>query len=66
MNCKCTWTNTILAVVIIVFSFVDWYSQWIIVAAAALILIHAFVHKSCQACGTSLGSKGDVKAGKKK
>ena len=51
MNCKCKHCNTILAIVILVFSFwnVAWTSwltsKWIIVAAAVLILFHGFCPK---------------------
>jgi hypothetical protein len=69
MNCNCTWTNTILAIIIIVFAFwVTAWSQWVVVIAAALILIHAWMHKNCQSCGVPTGSKGAkaVVKGKKK
>lgn len=46
MNCKCKCCTTVLAIVILIFSFwsVAWArwltSKWIIVAAAVLILLH--------------------------
>ncbi|NCO11725.1 hypothetical protein CO038_02225 [Candidatus Pacearchaeota archaeon CG_4_9_14_0_2_um_filter_39_13] len=52
MNCNCKWTETVLALVIIVFAlWADWmYSQWIVVIAAILLLIHAWACKSCANC----------------
>ena len=41
MGCNCKNVNAILGLIIIVFSFVSFYSQWIIVIAAALIIVHA-------------------------
>jgi len=46
MNCNCSVANFILAVIIIVFAL--WSttaSQWIVVIAAALLAIHALMHK---------------------
>lgn len=48
MNCK--WIEILLAIVAIVFTL--WptaYSKWVVVIAAALILIHAL---SCKMCHT--------------
>ena len=57
MNCNCKHCTTILAIVILVFSFwqVSWTSwltsKWIIVAAAVLILLHGLgcgmCHNKC-------------------
>ena len=41
MGCNCKNLNVILGLIIIIFSFVSFYSQWIIVVAAVLIVIHA-------------------------
>lgn len=51
MNCNCQWTETILAIVILVFAFwtVSW-SQWIIAIAAIVLLLHAWMCKSCMMC----------------
>ena len=45
--CKCYISNTILAVIILVFALWDtWkYSKWVVVIAAALLLIHEWMHK---------------------
>lgn len=46
MNCK--WIEAILAVIIIVFANSSWvYATWIIIVAAAIILIHALTCKTC-------------------
>lgn len=50
MKCNCQITEALLAVIILVFSFVSWYSQWIIVVAAAILLIHSVSCKSCKSC----------------
>jgi len=45
--CK-SWCEAILAIVILVFAF--WqtaYSQWIVVIAAVVLLIHSFTCKKC-------------------
>ena len=46
--CK-SWCEGILAIIIIVFAFwSSWqYSQWIIIIAAVLLLIHSFTCKKC-------------------
>lgn len=51
MNCNCKWTETILAIVILLFTFwsVAW-SQWIVSIAAILLLLHAWMCKSCMMC----------------
>jgi hypothetical protein len=53
MDCNCKHCNTILAIVILVFSFwsvawTNWLtSKWIIVAAAVLILLHGIKCSHC-------------------
>lgn len=74
MNCNCKWVESALAIIIIVFAFIDKsYSQWIIVIAAALLLIHSWTCKSCGVCDMHKGDKmkdmknmGDMKSKKKK
>ncbi len=40
--------EAVLAIIILVFSFVETaYSQWIIVIAAIILLIHSFTCKKC-------------------
>lgn len=53
MNCNCQWTETILAIVILVFAFwTTWmYSQWVVIIAAILLLIHAWACKNCAVSG---------------
>lgn len=52
MNCNCKWTETVLAIIILVFAFwTSWaYSQWVVIIAAVLLLIHAWACKSCANC----------------
>lgn len=46
MNCK--WIEVTLAALIIIFAYSSWdYATWIIVLAAAGILIHALTCKVC-------------------
>lgn len=52
-GCRCL--GSLLPVLIIVFSFVNWYSKWIIVICAALLLITP--HMDCKHCS---GGKCDV------
>lgn len=57
--CK-SWCDFILAVIILVFSFVTWaYSKWIIVIAAILLLIHSFGCKKCFV-GMGMAAKGQM------
>lgn len=51
MKCNCTWTESVLAIIILVFTF--WttaYSTWVIAIAAILLLLHALTCKSCKNC----------------
>jgi len=51
MNCNCNWTETILAVILIVFSVivdVTW-SKWVVFGVGVILIIHAW---TCQNCGT--------------
>lgn len=51
-NSNCKATETVLALVILVFAL--WqttFSKWVIVVAAILLLLHAF---SCKNCGVSV------------
>ncbi len=54
MNCK--WTETILAVVILVFSFLESdLGFWVIIISAVLLLLHAWTCKNCGMCSTDVG-----------
>ncbi len=54
MNCK--WIEVILAIIIIVLAGSSWsYAVWIVILAAAGILIHALTCKTCHV-GHSMGS----------
>jgi hypothetical protein len=74
MDCKCKHCNTILAIVILIFSFwsVNWTSwltsKWIIVVAAVLILLHGIkcVHCGDGSCDAKMPAKKSKKAKKKK
>ena len=51
MGYNCKTTEVILALIIIIFSFMSWSSsKWVIIVAAVLLLIHAFSCKDCGAC----------------
>jgi predicted Na+-dependent transporter len=72
MDCNCKYCNTILAIVILVFSFwsvawTNWLtSKWIIVAAAVLILLHGIKCNHCgDRCGTKMPAKKKAKKKKK-
>ncbi len=59
--CK-SWCESILAIIILVFAL--WqttYSQWIVVIAAIILLIHSFTCKKCFA-----GAHGSMAAARKK
>ena len=46
----CRWIEALLAIVIIVFAYpklVDWNNEWVIIAAAALILLHVLFCSKC-------------------
>jgi hypothetical protein len=58
MGCNCKWCETVLAIVIIVFAFWETVaSQWIVVIAAILLLIHAWSCKNCAMPASSSGKK---------
>ena len=66
MGCNCKWTETILALVILVFAI--WPSlipqvqgSWIIIVAAVLLLIHAWTCKNCGTCIPETTGKVKVK-----
>ena len=51
MGCNCKMCESILAILIVVFAL--WptpWSQWIVVIAGALLLIHSFACKNCKMC----------------
>jgi hypothetical protein len=73
MGCNCRWANTILSLVVLVFAI--WpvsivnsgTSRWVVIVAAALILIHSWAHKNCPSCGNPMGAgKSSVGTKKKK
>ena len=46
MNCNCSLTNAILAILVVVFTYwKSMYSEWVVYIAAVLLLIHSLVHK---------------------
>ncbi len=54
--CNCKMTEAIIAILVIVFAlWVTPWSQWIVVIAAAVLLIHSF---ACKSCG--MGGKADM------
>ena len=63
MNCK--YMSAILAIVVLVFSFwsvtwINWLtSEWIIVAAAALIFLHEIMPRNC--CRATMPVKAPMK-----
>ena len=64
--CK-SWCELIVAIVIIVFSL--WqtaWSNWIIIIAAVVLLIHSFTCKSCFAHHRMMGEGSDVKRRKRR
>jgi hypothetical protein len=55
MGCNCKWMEIIISVVILVFAI--WpelipglQGSWVVIVAAALLLIHALMCKNCGAC----------------
>ena len=52
-NCNCRWTELVLAVVILVFTlwptqiFSATVSWWLVIIAAAILLLHAIFHHRC-------------------
>ncbi len=59
MNCNCTWVESILAILVILFAFWETtYSQWIIVIAGVLLLLHALLCKNCKMCRECMDMKG--------
>jgi len=68
MDCNCKWTEIIIAAVILVFTFVDFYSKWIILIAALALLLHASTCKNCGHCipNKDMGSTSAKKSTRKK
>jgi len=63
--CNCRWTETIVAVLIIVFSVIvktSW-SMWVVFVLGLVLLIHAF---SCKNCGARMTEKSIPKPKSKK
>jgi len=51
MNCKCNWVQAVLAVIIILFAYMgSASSQWIIIVAGIILLLHALLCKKCGMC----------------
>lgn len=51
MNCNCQWTETLIALIVLIFTFwMTAWSQWIVAIAAIVLLIHAWMCKSCMMC----------------
>jgi general stress protein CsbA len=69
MGCKCNWVESVLAIVIIVFAWMQGVSgtnMWIIVVAAVLLLLHALMCKKCKSCETPMGSVGKTSPARRK
>ena len=65
MGCNCKWTEVVLGVIIILFAVVfnvSW-GEYIVVIAAALLVIHAF---SCGNCGSCASPAPKAKSKKRK
>ena len=59
MNCNCKWVETVLAIVIIVFVLLETgASQWIVLIAAILLLIHSWMCKNCKMPARAPEKKG--------
>ena len=68
MNCNCKWVETVLGLVILVVTI--WpgilgagATRWVVIVAAALLLIHAW---KCQNCGTCMPETASKKKGRRK
>ncbi len=58
MGCNCKVTESILAILIIVFAlWMTPWSQWIVVIAGVVLLIHSFACKSCAGMDNEMASK---------
>ena len=58
MGCNCKVTESILAILIIVFSlWMTPWSQWIVVIAGVVLLIHSFTCKNCMGMDNEMMSK---------
>ncbi len=57
MSCKCSWVEAVLAVIIILFTYMAVASsKWIVIIAALLLLLHALMCKKCQMCEEPMAS----------
>ena len=64
MGCNCKVTEAIIAIVIIIFalwSSLSW-AKWIVVIAAALLLIHSL---GCKSCGIGMNEMASSKKKRK-
>ncbi|MBS3083672.1 hypothetical protein J4423_02605 [Candidatus Pacearchaeota archaeon] len=51
MSCKCNWVEAVLAIIIILFTYMaKASSKWVVIIAALLLLLHALMCKKCQMC----------------
>ncbi len=61
MGCNCKHVEIILGLIIVIFSFVNFYSQWVIVIAAAALILHALKCGNCGSCDMPEGKKNKKK-----
>ena len=57
--CNCKWTEIIIALVILIltlFVTASW-SQWVVIIAAVVLLLHAFMCKNCSEVETKATPK---------
>ena len=58
MSCKCNWVEAVLAIIIILFTYMaKASSKWVVIIAALLLLLHALMCKKCQMCEKMVESK---------
>ena len=69
MGCNCKMFEIIIAIILIVFAFMEGVSglnMWVIVIAAIVLLLHAWRCKNCGVCAVDDGAgKGKKKSRKK-
>jgi hypothetical protein len=60
MGCNCKWFEIIVAIVVILFAFLQGIAglnMWVIVIAGVVLLLHAMKCSNCGACAPETGKK---------
>ena len=71
MYCKCNWTETIIGIVILIVALWpdlvgDKLSNWVLILAAILLILHAWTCNGIKMCSENISMKNTAMKKKKK